>query len=52
MKFEQQLALKTIPSWAIHYLNYKKLKVVLYADSEHASNRPVANGTAAEEPAG
>ncbi|KAJ2032125.1 hypothetical protein IWW57_000378 [Coemansia sp. S610] len=52
MKFEQQLALKTIPSWAIHYLNYKKLKAVLYADSEHASNRPVANGTAAEEPAG
>ncbi|KAJ2736373.1 hypothetical protein IW152_000933 [Coemansia sp. BCRC 34962] len=51
MKFEQQLALKTIPSWAIYYLNYKKLKAVLYADFELVSNRPVANGAATEEPA-
>ncbi|KAJ2640861.1 hypothetical protein GGF44_002384, partial [Coemansia sp. RSA 1694] len=54
MKFEQQLALKTIPSWAIYYLNYKKLKAVLYTDFEHTSNGPaLANGTtttSAEEP--
>ncbi|KAJ2487182.1 hypothetical protein EV174_000663 [Coemansia sp. RSA 2320] len=37
MKFEQQLALKIIPSWAVFYLNYKKLKAVLYTDFERAS---------------
>ncbi|KAJ2431341.1 hypothetical protein GGF41_000593, partial [Coemansia sp. RSA 2531] len=52
MKFEQQLALKTIPSWAIYYLNYKKLKAVLYTDFESSSNKPVSNGTIAEEPVG
>ncbi|KAJ2060590.1 hypothetical protein GGI17_003628 [Coemansia sp. S146] len=52
MKFEQQLALKTIPSWAIYYLNYKKLKAVLYTDFERASNESGTNGTTAEEPAG
>ncbi|KAJ2319509.1 hypothetical protein IWW52_001930 [Coemansia sp. RSA 2704] len=37
MKFEQQLALITIASWAPHYLNYRRLKEVLYADPELAS---------------
>ncbi|KAJ2794883.1 hypothetical protein H4S07_006635, partial [Coemansia furcata] len=50
MKFEQQLALKTIPSWAIYYLNYKKLKAVLYTDFERASNEPATNGTTTEKP--
>ncbi|KAJ1942576.1 hypothetical protein FBU59_003156, partial [Linderina macrospora] len=37
MKFEQQLALKTIPSWSPHYLNYKKLKATLYGNAELAN---------------
>ncbi|ORX73691.1 hypothetical protein DL89DRAFT_263710 [Linderina pennispora] len=37
MKFEQQLALKTIPSWSPHYLNYKKLKATLYSNAELAN---------------
>ncbi|KAI8324765.1 hypothetical protein GQ54DRAFT_295933 [Martensiomyces pterosporus] len=49
MKFEQQLALKSIPSWATYYLNYKKLKATLYSSAEAAQNEgsaPEANGTA------
>ncbi|KAJ2900896.1 hypothetical protein IWW38_000271 [Coemansia aciculifera] len=54
MKFEQQLALKTIPSWAIYYLNYKKLKSVLYTDFERTSSGPVLtdSGAGAKEPVG
>ncbi|KAJ2536074.1 phosphate system positive regulatory protein pho81, partial [Coemansia sp. RSA 1878] len=33
MKFEQHLALITIPSWSKYYLNYKHLKQVLYANA-------------------
>ncbi|KAJ2358961.1 hypothetical protein IWW50_000346 [Coemansia erecta] len=38
MKFEQQLALITIPSWAEYYLDYKGLKHVLYTDAKESSN--------------
>ncbi|KAJ1963962.1 hypothetical protein GGI12_001734, partial [Dipsacomyces acuminosporus] len=42
MKFEQQLALKSIPSWATHYLNYKKLKAALYSEAEAAQGSETA----------
>lgn len=47
MKFEQQLALKSIPSWAIYYMNYKKLKAVLYTcanDSTSGQEQPTKGG--------
>ncbi|KAI9502942.1 hypothetical protein BX070DRAFT_259668 [Coemansia spiralis] len=33
MRFEQQLALIVVPSWAEHYLDYKRLKTILYASA-------------------
>ncbi|KAJ2849977.1 hypothetical protein IWW36_002240 [Coemansia brasiliensis] len=46
MKFEQQLALITIPSWAKHYLNYRELKEILYSDASKAQEPEKSRFTA------